>query len=131
MADRRGFWIFQFFYQEAPSKHFKAFAGSQFNIPLADGGVESAYGQWWDGIPSDYSGLLDSLGISTIEDLDRCYVFRSSYVDKQLVSDWLSKNEPSNNYYLYDSKSKNFGQRIIVSPWDDIAAKLAKQEDAV
>ena len=56
IAEDCGF--FDFYHYKRPSGSFYAFAGRKFDIPLKDGSVEKAYGQWWHGIPSDYNGLL-------------------------------------------------------------------------
>lgn len=110
--------FFNFYIKRQPTKHFQAFAGREFDIPLANGGVEKAHGQWWDHLPSDYEGLVYSLGVSSLCELEKCYVFYSTKVDKKLVDEWLSKNDASNNYRKYDKTSNDYGKHRIVSPWE-------------
>lgn len=105
--------FFYFYKHEKPSRNFQAFAGRKFDIPLKDGGVVKACGQWWSCAPDDYSELTYSIGVAAVDELNACYVFRSTYVDKKIVDDWLSKNEPSNNYYKYEKKSKAYGKHKI------------------
>ena len=52
---------------ETPSKRWKAFAGRKFDIPLKDGTVEKAFGQWWDVDPKDLREETVNVGIGTIE----------------------------------------------------------------
>jgi hypothetical protein len=85
---------------------------------LKNGGVEKACGQWWDHLPDDYSGLVYSLGVASVAELENCYVFYSMKIDKEMVDEWLSKNEPSNNYHKYDKRSKDYGKQTIVSRWE-------------
>ena len=106
--------FFNFYKHVKPSKHYQAFAGRKFDIPLKDGSIEKAHGQWWDHLPSDYYKLLYSVGVASIQQLNDCYVFRSMKVDREIVDDWLSKNDPSNNYYKYDKRSNNYGKQTIV-----------------
>ena len=56
IAEDSGF--FNFYYYERPSGSFFAFAGRKFDIKMQDGSIEKAYGQWWDGVPEDYRGLV-------------------------------------------------------------------------
>lgn len=116
IAEDSGF--FSFYKYDRPSKGFYAFAGRKFDIPMTDGTVEKAYGQWWDGVPKDYQGLLVSPGCSTLEELESCYVFYGGRCcDREILEAWLSKNEPSNNYQKYDKRSSDFGKHTIESPW--------------
>lgn len=112
--------FFSFYKYERPSRHAKAFSGRKFTIPMKDGSNIEADGQWWDEIPDDYNelGLLYSTGANTPEKLSSCNVFMGYKIDKQLIDDWLENNEPSNNYYKYDSKNKDtFMKHTIISKW--------------
>jgi len=116
IAEDSGF--FSFYQYIPPSKGFYAFAGREFTIPMVDGTFEKAYGQWWDGVPSEYLDLLVSTGCSTLVELDRCYVFYGGrYFYKSLVAEWLLNNEPSNNYNKYCKSSPYFGKHTIDSRW--------------
>lgn len=127
--ERKGIWLaaedsgfFNFYYHQAPDKMFQAFAGREFDIPLADGEVIKANGQWWDGTPVDYNGLLTHTGIGTVERLSGCNVFSSGHIDSVIVNDWLTNNEPSNNYNKYRKGHPNIGKQVIDSPWEEKAA---------
>lgn len=94
------------FYGLSPaSKGFSAFGGREFDIPLKDGGVEKARGQWWNSTPEEYmTEEYVSVGVSTKELLNNCYVFSSMIISKDRLDSWLEKHEPSNNYYKYDKR---------------------------
>ncbi len=125
LYERKGNWLlaedsglFSFYYYERPSKGFYAFAGREFNIPMINGSIKKAYGQWWDRVPSDYQGLIDHVGCGTPETLARCYVFSGCSIDSVIITIWLSKNEPSNNYYKYDKRNPDYRKQKIVSRWE-------------
>ena len=127
LYERKGIWLigedsgfFNFYYHQAPSGRFYAFCGRKFDIPLKDGSIEKAFGQWWDGIPSGYSDLLYRLGCGTPEALGRCNVFCSAAVDRAIIDKWLSENEPSNNYHKYDNRHSDFGKHVIKSRWENV-----------
>lgn len=83
---------------DPPSPGFQAFGGREFEIPLKDGGVERANGQWWFCSPSiEYK----QVAISTLEKLNRCYVFEACHIAAEKLSEWLEHNEPSTDYYKY------------------------------
>ncbi|MCK5609458.1 hypothetical protein KAR91_46725 [Candidatus Pacearchaeota archaeon] len=122
--ERKGKWLiaedsgfFNFFYYDNPSGRFYAFAGRKFEIPMKDGSIEKAYGQWWHGIPEDYQGLVAYTAYGIPEELSKCNVFASVSVDPLIIERWLSKNEPSNNYNKYDKRHSDFGVQEIVSKW--------------
>jgi len=126
LYEREGIWLigedsgfFSFYKYDKPSVGFFAFAGRKFNIPMKDGSIEKAYGQWWDGTPDDYSGLIYETGYGTPDGLSKCNVFCSIRVDQIIVDKWLFKNEPSNNYNRYNKRHIDFGKQIIVSRWDN------------
>lgn len=118
IAEDSGF--FNFYGYEACSPGWEAFGGSKFDIPLIDGTIIKAFGQWWDSMPKDYRGLLCSPGISTADRLAKCNVFNGGNVDPEIRDAWLANNEPSNNYHRYDSRHKDFGKHTIVSQWEII-----------
>ncbi|HDZ27756.1 hypothetical protein LCGC14_1413340 [marine sediment metagenome] len=64
---------------ETPSKGWEAFAGRKFDIHMADGTVEKAYGQWWDGGTQIFIATLGcsiiNVTANEIERLKRCFVF--------------------------------------------------------
>lgn len=118
IGDDSGF--FKFYHHEACSENWKAFGGWEFSIPMKDGSAIEAHGQWWDAIPSDFSELTYTLGVSTTEQLSQCHVFNGGiHVDRELVDSWLEENDPSNNYHKYDSRHEDCGKHTIVSRWED------------
>lgn len=112
--------FFRFYKYERPSKNWQAFAGREFEIPLVNGGIEKAYGQWWDHFPSDYRGLVYSLGVASVNQLARCNLFYGMKVDRELVDNWIAENEPSNNYNKYNPKDADYGKHKIVSRWENV-----------
>ncbi len=111
--------FFQFYQHERPGPNWEAFAGRKFNIPMADGSVIEASGQWWDLLPSEFSELVYSPGVGSLEKLSRCYVFCGCHIDRELVDAWRASNFPSNNYYRYDKGHADCGKRTIVSRWGE------------
>ena len=94
-------------YYEKPFGRFKAFAGREFDIPLKDGTVEKATGQWWDGKHQENAPEpIVSVGYSTIEQLHRCYVFSGGHISKAKLDKWMEMNEPSTDYRKYDMRLK-------------------------
>lgn len=127
--ERRGKWLigedsgfFNFFYYDSPGGAFYAFGGRKFDIPMVDGTVEKAYGQWWDGVPEDYQELIVHAGCGTIEGLGKCNVFCSMNVDPDIIEKWLSENEPSNNYHKYEKRNPDYGKHTIISKWEQKTA---------
>ena len=111
--------FYKFYGYETPGPTWEAFGGREFDIPMADGTIIKANGQWWDpGIPKDYRDLLYSPGVNTIERLAQCHVFSGClHVDRELLDAWLAANEPSNNYHKYDVRHADYGKHTITSPW--------------
>lgn len=109
--------IFKNFYYKQFDRYANAFAGRRFKIQTVNG-IEEAHGQWWDGIMPN--SRCTSVGISTIDDLSYCNVFSSI---KITVKEYLRilrqfKFCYSNNYNLYNKKSKQFGLRQIKSKFE-------------
>ena len=114
--------FFKFFGYEAPGPTWSAFGGDKFDIPMADGSVIKASGQWWNTFPSDFKGLTYEHGVGTVEGLGKCNVFSGCiHVDRDFVDAWLFSNETSNNYEKYNPRHADFGKQTIVSPWEPVA----------
>jgi len=112
--------VYQFYGYEQPGPHWKAFGGRKFDIPMADGSVTHADGQWWDVLRREFREDLYSHGLNTVERLHECYVFFGGmHIDRSVVDEWRKHNEPSNNYHKYDKRHKDYGKHRIVSPWAD------------
>ena len=105
VAEHDGF--YERYGYERPDEHWKAFGGRKFDIPLKDGTVEHASGQWWWCAPlvSANPGPIMSVGISTVELLRKCYVFSSGCIAKEKLDAWLMENEPSRDYAKYNPSS--------------------------
>jgi hypothetical protein len=126
LYERKGKWLiaedggfFSFYYLKQPngSRDFQAFGGRKFQIPLKNGDVVEARGQWWDGMPEDYSGLVSQSGYGVPEKLATCNVFCGGYIDKELIDKWLFRNDTSNNCNKYDKRHTDFGKQTIKSKW--------------
>lgn len=107
--------FFNFYGYEAPFGRFKAFAGRKFDIPMKDGSLIRANGQWWDSVPPDYNGLLVRVNIGTVEALNKCNVFCGIMADPCILK---QTTDPSNNYHKYDKKHPDFGKHRIKSKWE-------------
>lgn len=93
------------FRYEKPSDRWQAFGGRKFDIPMKDGTIEHAFGQWWDDWKKEFSKEeVIHCGAKTIDGLNKCYVFTSCIVHKSKVNKWLEKNTPSTDYYKYERK---------------------------
>ena len=67
---------------EMPRDGFKAFAGREFAIPMADGTEIKAFGQYWH---TGVYGFRD-IAIGTVDSLLKCYVFSSCNVDPDIMA---------------------------------------------
>ena len=81
-----------------------AFAGRKFTIQLAGGRAFECHGQVWSVAPYDGCEEVVSVGVSTINRLQDCYVFTSASISKALLREWLANNAPSFDYYKYDPR---------------------------
>lgn len=83
--DEYGVFVNVYYYEE-PSGRFQAFAGHEFDIPMVDGTVTKAKGQWWDGgadaLATFLGGKIIRVIIRAIKDLQECYVFSGLWADK-------------------------------------------------
>lgn len=83
-----------------------AFGGRQFTIKLDDDTEFLCRGDVWSVGPDPDVGPTLSVGVCTMAELEKCYVFRSASISKAKLDAWLSENTPSNNYYKYDPREK-------------------------
>lgn len=90
----------------------KAFAGRKFDIELVDGKIIKASGQYWSiGHPNEKLELCYP-GVSTIDELLRCYVFTSGMVAKNIIDTFLKNNNPIyENYYDFEKTIKKLGMK--------------------
>lgn len=84
----------------------QAFAGREFDIELADGTKFHCAGNVWAcaGRKSDPETI--SVGVATLAELERCYVFCGGHILRETLEAWLSTNTPSTDYYKHDKKRK-------------------------
>lgn len=101
-----------------PSKGWEAFGGRKFDIPMLDGSVTNAFGQWWSAV----SNGAVSVNYGTIDELKRCYVYSSISCDsehfKKLVEDY---NSEKGFYYNYRDYEK-------IIRFDDLRSEKFKRE---
>ena len=87
------------------SPGWQAFAGRKFDIPMKDGSIVKAFGQWWDGgHAKNAPEHIVPIGVATIPQLHSCYVFSAGHISKAKLDEWLSHNEPSTEYHKYDKE---------------------------
>ena len=100
-AEHDGF--FKALQYERAGYHSKAFGGRKFEIKLSDGRTMTCDGSHWDVSPIASEELM-GVGINTLDDVTsgHPYIFYSSCIKKSIVEDWLSKNEPKDDYYFYE-----------------------------
>jgi len=80
----------------------KAFAGSKFDLNMADGTVYNCHGQVWSCGPTMAPEPTIEVGIGTIEELTKCHVYSAASVSIARLNEWLAVNTPSRNRYKYD-----------------------------
>jgi len=88
---------------EQPGPTWKAFGGREFDIPMTDGSVIKAFGQWWDGGGKYFSevigGAIVPATVQTVEGLRKCYVFHGCRASKKELTDLI--NSYSGKTYEY------------------------------
>jgi hypothetical protein len=74
---------------------------------MKDGTAIHAHGQWWDGHHQENAPEpIVQVGIGTLENLTRCYVYSGGRVSKKKLDAWLASNASSSDYYKYDKRSE-------------------------
>ena len=116
IAEDSGF--FNIYGYETPGPKWKAFGGAKFDIPMINGVIIKANGQWWDFTPKDYQELVVHAAYGTIEALNRCNVFSGTAIDPVVLKEAQDRIAPSNNYNKYDTKHKDYRKQTIVSMWE-------------
>jgi hypothetical protein len=95
-------------YQFCNDQYEKAFGGSKFDIRLKNGETIKADGQWWASIPREevWPGVdTTCLGIATIEELSRCYVFFAGRIWTPLLEEALKM--PTIGYWDLDKEIRS------------------------
>lgn len=80
----------------------QAFAGRKFTLKLVTGEEVICKGQWWWAHPKGYI----SVGVSTLEELEKCYVFCGAHIEPGTLEEWLKSNTPKSEYYHYEKRRK-------------------------
>lgn len=105
--DEHGIFVNVYKY-ETPIGRFVAFAGREFDIPMEDGTVIKAKGQWWDAGGNELAKALGSeivsATVNTKEDLSKCYVFYELKADANEYQ--KLRNTYSGKVYDYDEYKK-------------------------
>lgn len=83
-----------------------AFAGSKFDIALDDGTAFHCQGDVWACGRRQDDPPAASVGVATLEELAKCYVFSGGHVTVTALEAWLATNTPSSDYYKYDARPK-------------------------
>ena len=99
VAEDSGF--YKFYYFERPTERWKAFGGREFDIPMKSGDVLHACGQYWDGVPPQFTDTVVSVGYATLESLKRCYIFRHVYISKELIESCMANINVKSDYNCY------------------------------
>ena len=81
-----------------------AFAGRKFTINLDDGGTLECNGHVWDEFDPSRPEPVAEVGVATVDDLEKCYVFCGGKISVAKLQAWLDVNKPSGRYYKYDPK---------------------------
>lgn len=68
-------------------QYSKAFSGRLIELPMVDGSVTLAKGQWWDGVHPEYSQLVTKVGCLSLEEKKTSNTFFSMWVDNQILAD--------------------------------------------
>lgn len=91
LAEDSGF--YSCYYYGRPDKYSQAFAGRKFDIPMLDGSVIKASGQWWNGEHPIYKEIKAVRhGYSTIDKLKRCFVFTGGVLFNESLLNTCAKN---------------------------------------
>lgn len=85
-----------------PSKNNQAFGGHKFDIPMKDGTIIHASGEWWDSGYEAITERIGSVGVGTLDGLATCYVFVGYHISMAKLEAWLEDNEPSDDYWKYN-----------------------------
>lgn len=93
------------YYHGRPSASWQAFAGRKFDVPMMDGTVIKASGEWWyGGHEKNAPEEIVSVGVATLDQLLDCYVFSAGYISKVKLDTWLRENTPGTIYRWYDKR---------------------------
>lgn len=69
-----------------------AFGGSPVTIRVREGGTKTFKGDLWSAGQSLVNPNCMSVGAATKKQLEKCYVFFGSYIDKDFFANWLDNN---------------------------------------
>jgi len=84
--DEYGVFLDSYVYKR-PSDRFRAFGGRKFDIPMSDGSIIKADGQWWDAGHEEFEEKLGSKVLHVtaheVKSLKSCYVFCGYLADQE------------------------------------------------
>lgn len=106
-----------------------AFAGREFHIKLEDGSTFHCQGRVWSsGHGGHVSEAVVEVGVATVEQLHKCYVFMGGRVSAAKLQAWLDANKPSGNYRKYDPRhTVEWLDSVFTTGSRPIGAKRARQ----
>ncbi|MBO1003150.1 hypothetical protein [Pseudogracilibacillus auburnensis] len=115
-TDNLGVFVNIFLYRRPVGK-WKAFGGREFDIPMKDGSVIKATGQWWDGGLSRAEEILGqeivNVTAEDIESLKSCYVYCGIYAFKDKYEELIKGYK--GEVYGYREFEKKCWKRISVT----------------
>lgn len=111
-------------FYERPFGRFKAFGGSEFELPLKGGGVEKCYGQWWDGGADKAAKIINKNLVPVtcrskkcLE--EECYVFIGCHADKEKLQKLVSEYD-GNVYGYWEYESLLKGEKQVTEVLDEL-----------
>lgn len=122
IAEDSGFFQLRYIHGPVPGD---AFGGAKFDMQLEGGEVLHCEGQVWDGTPWPHMMRgkepvnlepMISIGVATLDELRKCYVFMGGNLLVSKLEAWLKDNKPTYDYYKYDERSS-------LEYWEDFYAK--------
>lgn len=95
-----------FDYLSGTGRKGQAFAGSEFDIELVDGSKFHCAGDVWSCCRRKDDPVTIDVGVATLAELEKCYVFCGGNILRETLETWLAANAPSDDYYKHDKKRK-------------------------
>ncbi len=80
-----------------------SFGGRDLSWEMTDGSTVTNRGHIW-AVGHPRSKELVNIGVATLADLDRCYVFLGGHVLKTKLEEWIRDNGVSMDYHKYDKR---------------------------
>lgn len=125
---------YQCYKYEQPYKNSKAFGGRKFTLKIEDTEeIIECHGQWWDGgytqLEKELELNLVSFTHSTIENLLKCYVYTSCFVDMESLNNLLKDKELF--YYDYYDYEKVINYKSLQTKYFKLSLKYDRTMKAI